>query len=387
MIYIFISGYYDKYRSNLYQTLFLPVGYTNTYVFKHAGLTDILHKLNDQTYVKANAIIVFVDRYGHDGYIYYPIRKAVFQRYTIDASQERVTFYVKLEDYIFPHNCAEIQKDILRLGDIPQKNLDSSNPTDDGHYITISDKIIYSENDNTYYSGDDGWFNAVKELKNKKAFLAYSMEGNNLNQITNDNLENIVPFFFRIEFSRAKDPDDFETQKVYPKSKKYQEESNKTISFIPVGNGNECYAKIFFYFPDRKDTVDTKIFLKIIDNELNKLIIETEIPNKEYEKQRGELYIALPISRDGITVRFDIESNITSKVQTKEIVGFGGDIKFKFRRNYWKLFAMIVCILVYIVSSFCEQFITNYLVKLIVYGCQIISIIILTKLNGDKKLF
>lgn len=259
MMYIFISGYDYDYRANIYRTLASPAGTVNGYTFKIDGLAIVINKVNSSSFTARDVLIVFVDRYGGtDGgtYEYYPIRKATYHSLVENPSQTRVTFYVELGEYVFPHNWKNIQADVRRLGDIPKKSTDA-NAKKDGQYITVRDDNIIRSG--TYYTGTDGWNAAVKELSTKRAFLAIA--NRELDYISTSELANAAPFFYRLEYEK-KNKIGHIFKCIAPISP-INDPSRGLISPFRFSSSNQYRLQIHFYCPLWEANSDAKISLQM----------------------------------------------------------------------------------------------------------------------------
>lgn len=392
MLYIFISGYHDAYRANLYRTLFLPVHTINKYVFKREGLTAILDKIDSQQ-SGSQAVIVFVDRYHPDGYKYYPIRRATYKEHQ-DVNGGRVKFYVELEDYIFPKNCEGVQADIKRLNHFPTKSEDAGDPTKDGQYITVCDDNILGSNfDDVYYAGDSGWYEAVKALKGKRAFLAKRSE--DLDDISEQDLNQRTPFFFRIEYQKNElFGDSFKD--VHPEN---NIKNHEWESYFIFSSENKCRAKIYFYFPlwenDRSATVTLQIKNENTGYILNTSLIAFKDQTDDPEEQRGDRLVQFPVPDSECEIFFEVLSqNVTTG---KSVVSSGGGTQFRIR-NYRmiKNLTIVGCAAIYVISGLIGghtdenlttvQYIIANTPQLIANALQVGAVILITKLNGGKKL-
>lgn len=261
MMYIFISGYDHEYRTNIYRTLTSPVGTVNSYTFKSSGLAAVNNKLDEAVEERKSidVIIIFVDRYGGsngDTYQYYPIRMATYCSREDNSGNNRVTFYVKLGNYVFPRNWKNVQEDICRLGDIPQKSHEA-NTKADGQYVSVQDANIIRQEE--YYTGDAGWLAAVKELRTKRAFLATA--NRELDHIAAGELAQAVPFFYRLEY-RGKNKVGYKYHTIRPVVSK-ADATGKTQSFFRFSEKGQYQIEIHFYFPHWEADTNTNISLQI----------------------------------------------------------------------------------------------------------------------------
>jgi hypothetical protein len=175
MIYLFNSGYRALYRTNVLNTLFLPNGCTNEYRYRASGTPRYVAPDAYQSLKQAprgeKAVIVFIDRFGNGGYVYHPLRlgELVITR----EENEQLFFRVKLQDFIYPRDLAEFNRQIA-VSLIPHglPRLAGANPesTADGYYAIPANSIF--EQKEGFHFGQAAWLQAVESLYKTKAFAS-----------------------------------------------------------------------------------------------------------------------------------------------------------------------------------------------------------------------
>jgi hypothetical protein len=161
---------------NVLNTLFIPERGTNEYRYRYragkesnpninpADLEELIH-LSGGT----SAVIVFVDRFGDDGYFYHPLRMArtVLQR----KRDDYLFFRVELDDFIYPRDLNHFQgvftthmhpKGIVQLTDDDPLN------KSDGWYAVSSNNLFTQRDD--FFHGDRAWSRCVDWIKDCKSF-------------------------------------------------------------------------------------------------------------------------------------------------------------------------------------------------------------------------
>lgn len=386
MLYIFISGFYKRYRDNLYRTLFLPKGMINKYTFNSDGLTIVLNKIEGN---KTDAIIVFVDRYCGGTYRYYPIRKAIFKKYRTEGEYAKI--YVELREYIFPKNPEAVNIDIARMSDIPRKST-NEDTTDDGQYISVQDSILSNNNTitNNYYVEEEGWQKAVECLKTKKVFLVDQDKPADNIDITNIN--EVSPFFFRLECNKIRIIN-HSYQEIEPALE--FEDKSKVRSYFHSNPGSTLVFKIYFYFPLREVNINAKVKLTLESDSISDDRTIIAIPDG-YPKSSIDHKYTVPYSE--CDLRFDIIDERESN--NKRIIGSGGVINIRPNKRILLKWTIIVLLsIIYVFSDFIGEgldivkldgiilYIKDNYLLLLKSTFQIGTIIAITKLNEDKKLF
>lgn len=391
MMYIFISGYHKKYRENIYRTLFSPIGTINRYVFKSAGLVTVIHRLKRTKHFNQKALIVFVDRYGgsnQNEYVYYPIRNATLRKY-VKEGNDRTAFYVELGDYIFPKNHEDIQGDFIRMGDIPKRSSATSSK-DDGQYITIMESIIENEH---YYSGTEGWDAAVKNLQTKRAFLA--MEEEDLDNVSNDTLNSMVPFFYRLEYERK----GFRTDKRIKPAKAPKDSSKGPRLSFHLSSKVEYQARIYYYFPYWAENCDVRIYLSMksvpTQDDVQQPVVITY--TNEMDHYWGNQAFSVPVKSEEFS--FDVRTQDLPPGKT--LVNFTQKISSQVRnRKAVKWFFIAFCAIIYVMCGFLLDYFglpEDQSMKFFAYCAanwqqlltsviQILTVIFIALLNGGEGL-
>ncbi len=177
MIYLFNSANRPLYARNVLNTLFLPYGGTNKYRYRFSG--DNVHISQDSYSIFTNesegspVVIVFIDRFGSDGYVYHPIRQGKL----IDCfpKDTRLYFKVQLQDYIYPKDLKQFNEVIvstlngLGLPKIPNEKQHGEN---DGFYAIKANSLFDIENQFEY--GENAWNSAYKNIIKTDIFTSSS---------------------------------------------------------------------------------------------------------------------------------------------------------------------------------------------------------------------
>lgn len=201
MIYLFNSAYSKKYLSNVLNTLYLPFGSTNRYRYvidqnlNSNSLRDLKKAINQEV------TIVFINRFGTNNYIYYPLRSGILLDIVESAPQAH--FFVKLREHLSPRDHESLQKAIVTaLGSEGLPSLSDDDPfcVRDGEYAINSEINITSNDD--WFTEEEAWFTNAKLLSNCEAFMS-KHEGGRLE-------ENDSPIFLYSSFlmSGKKKPED-----------------------------------------------------------------------------------------------------------------------------------------------------------------------------------
>lgn len=386
--YIFISGYHKKYRQNIYRTLFSPTGTINRYVFKSAGLVTVIKRLKWPWLLQQKVLIVFVDRYGganNQKYVYYPIRNAILKKY-VKEGDERTAFYVELRDYIFPKSCDDIQGDITRMGDIPKRSSDTDS-TDDGQYITIWESIIDKEH---YYLGADAWNAAAKELQTKRAFLA--MEEEKLDSADPDKLDNMVPFFYRLEYEQKR----FRTYKPIRPVKTRKDTCKGLTSVFRFSSKADCRARIHYYFPFWAKNSSVELQLSMKSDSMQDDGKRVSLPNEGESCQGTKLFSTLAVNGE---IFFDVQAQ--GLAEGKTLVNFTQNISSQVQdHKAVRWFFISIAAIIYVMCGFLfdyfglpkdqsielsAYFLENWQ-QLLVSAIQILAIIFIAWLNGGESL-
>jgi hypothetical protein len=175
MIYLFNSGFYPLHRVNLLNTLFLPLGTCNDYRYSKDHLDPALFANPSIVKRHDDCIVVFIDRYGEQGYEFAPIRRAHLLQVHKDA--DHLYFRVILSDYEFPVDLPAFNSDIsksLRMHGLPQLTAANTTETEDGRYAIIMDGFCTEKG--AFHTGDTAWAKAVDDLVGRQAFADASID-------------------------------------------------------------------------------------------------------------------------------------------------------------------------------------------------------------------
>lgn len=167
MLYLFNSGYRPLYVTNVLNTLALPSGYNNEYRYKHSGesrqISPAFYSALPALRSGLDCVIVFIDRFGPQGYVYHPLRFGKFVSYR-DVN-DYIHFRVKLGNFVYPRNVQDFTRDLsqaLQSQGIPRLTDNDPKNTRDGNYAIDADTIVGSVD--SYQTGEDAWNSAVEQL-------------------------------------------------------------------------------------------------------------------------------------------------------------------------------------------------------------------------------
>jgi hypothetical protein len=172
VLYLFNSAYRPLYLTNVLNTLGFPQDCVNEYRYKHSGdsrqIAPALYSTLSSIRRSEECVIIFIDRFAEDGYVYYPLRRAGFVMYR-DVN-EYVHFRVQLGSFIYPRDLAAFNRDLKQaLGPQGLPTLTGGDPrnTRDGNYA-IQGASIFGNSDQ-YQVGNPAWNSAVEALVHTQA--------------------------------------------------------------------------------------------------------------------------------------------------------------------------------------------------------------------------
>jgi len=171
MITIFSSGFTQKYRVNVLNTICLPENAINEYRYNYEGENiNIDPSLASGKAIKkgAEVLIVIVDRHSEGSYKYIPLRKGSVIKFSKDAGF--IFLKVKLLQFVKANDLSGFNKIIfeaLKNKNIPQLQ-DSINDKNDGYYIIESESYLSSS---MFASGSNVWHKIVETISELKIFM------------------------------------------------------------------------------------------------------------------------------------------------------------------------------------------------------------------------
>ncbi len=394
ILYIFISGYYETYRENIYRTLSLPVGMVNKYIFDYdARITPVINELDNKKstgVTDIEALIVFLDR-GQD-YDFYPVRKARYALHTTTDKDKKVEFYFKLGEYIYPKNSQSTSTAIKAFSGIPKR--EPSAPTDDGPYVSFQDSILPDNNpDSMFYFGDEAWKTAVNELNSKQAFHAAprrTIEDSDREV----NSDKYYPIFFRIKCLEKQKNEDTAPKDISPQYGG-SEDAKKITSYLRLKSGKTLILNAECFFPDGEDiaSLKPKIFIKLNSEE----VVSTSISEEASSESGicGELEYTVTKETQTLTVGIECWTSGNKKIICPSIAIEVRPTNTKIAKNI----GIAVCAAIYLVSSFLKTgsdsiatvglltFIQQNWADFVHDAVQLGMVIAITGLNDGKKLF
>jgi len=168
MLYLFNSAYRAGFTTNVLNTLYLPKGCVNKYRYTVGRNVD--SSICDRVKLGDELIIVFIDRYGEEGYRFHPLREGELHRCYPEG--DHIFFEVKLLDYVYPKNLEDFQDQIKRSLDsldLPRLTRGDRQATDDGTYAIPGAAPLRELGG--MISSDSAWTSCVDQLHRAKAFI------------------------------------------------------------------------------------------------------------------------------------------------------------------------------------------------------------------------
>jgi hypothetical protein len=151
VLYLFNSAYRPLYLKNVLNTLGFPQDCVNEYRYKHSGesrqIAPTLYSALSSIKSAEECVIIYIDRFSEDGYVYYPLRRAGFVMYR-DVN-EYVHFRVRLGPFIYPRDLAAFNRDLkqeLTSQGLPTLTGGDPRNTRDGNYVIRSASIFDGRN-------------------------------------------------------------------------------------------------------------------------------------------------------------------------------------------------------------------------------------------------
>lgn len=394
MLYIFISGYYETYRDNIYRTLSLPTGMVNKYIFDYdARISPVINELNGRknaNVTKTEALIVFLDR--SNDYNFYPVRKASYSLHVITDKEKKVAFYLKLGDYIYPRSAQATSTAIKGFPGVPKPGPGA--PTDDGPYVSFQDSILPNDNPSSmFFFGDEAWKMAVCELNSMQAFRTapgHTIEKNG----QNGDSEKYYPIFFRVKCLEKQKKVDATPKDISPQ---YAEsaDAKKLTAFLQPRSGKTLLFKVECFFPTGGDIRSLKP--KIVLTSKSEEVISTSISEDETtgEGPGGELEYTVTKEVQTLTIGIECWTSGDMRILCPNITI---ELRPKDMRTA-KNIAIIFCAAIYLGSSALKTgsasastigwvtFLLQNWSSLVLDAVQLGMVIAITSLNDGKKLF
>lgn len=170
MLYLFNSGFYERHKINLMDTLFLPAGARNRYRYrrKHvpADVWENKHRLCGQP-----CTVVFLDRMHSGSYEFVPIRRGRVFRAT--TASDLLVVDVALDDFVYPRDLAGFQQAFAGVSTVPMPApaIPGQPENNDGFYVVSGGDL--SE---LLERGADAWADAVDDLAARSVFADKEVE-------------------------------------------------------------------------------------------------------------------------------------------------------------------------------------------------------------------
>lgn len=164
MLYVFNSGFRNKYRANLLAGLALPPSapYLVSYQ-RDRNVSDAAFAALGQLQPGDPALLIFIDRYLPGPYQFVPVRRAVYVRHRLDAG--RVEIELKLTEWpqIAPNQSFTnwATANLVPLG-APHKI--PNDGAHDGDYAVVGAELPHA-----MFTSDDGWLATAKALADTQA--------------------------------------------------------------------------------------------------------------------------------------------------------------------------------------------------------------------------
>lgn len=394
ILYIFISGYYETYRENIYRTLSLPIGMVNKYIFDYdARVTPVINELNDwkkNGVADIEALIVFLDR-SRD-YDFYPVRKARYALNITTNNEKKVELYLKLGEYIYPRDSQSTSAAIKGFSGIPKR--DPSAPTDDGPYISFQDSILPNNNPETmFYFGDEAWKTAVKELNSKHAF--HTAPRRTIEDTGQEvDYQKNYPIFFRVKCREKQKNEDAAPTDIFPQYGESEDEK-KITSYLRLRSGKTLILNVECFFPDGEDITSLKP--KIVIRSKSEEVTSTSISEEGSSESGifGELEYKVTKEAQTLSVGIDCRNSGDKQIICPSIAIEVRPTNTRIAKN----FGILVCAAIYLVSGFLKTggdsiaevglltFVQQNWADLLHDAVRLGMVVAITGLNDGKKLF
>lgn len=282
MIYLFNSAYRSLYTTNVLNTLFLPVGCTNEYRYRHSG-TGSIHINPDSfnnflnTESGIPVCIIFIDRFSKDGYTYHPLRLG--NLVSVKDQDSRLYFKVALGQFVFPRSFDLFNQELIELlGEAGLPKLTGEDPleTSDGFYAIQGGNLIQGDN---FSFGDEAWGETVDRIRLTRAFRNYSDD--------EERAEENVPSREAV-FLQAKIID-----------KQGNEISGKTINgngLLRINNTSNYQLRLTYRYPSQLDDPGCEASMEIVIG--------------ENLKSQGKTLISLDSYNNSIDIPFSTKKNL-----------------------------------------------------------------------------
>lgn len=165
MIVIFLSGYENRYRANILNTLGLPKGVANAYEYSTRDEQPNVGKENLEKLGAASAgtpvLFVYIDRFAKGGYRYIPVREGALLH---SSAADRVRVTVAMGDHVTCRDEDGFQKTLaaaLEGRRMPALAATGPNEKNDGEYVVVdvdTSGVAYEK------VGVDAWSDVARRL-------------------------------------------------------------------------------------------------------------------------------------------------------------------------------------------------------------------------------
>ncbi len=206
VLYLFNSAYRPLLTTNVFNTLFIPMGGTNEYRYRFRPAQDRDYCninpeeiYNLECYQREGPVLIsFIDRYAIDGYVYHPLR---FGKYVLSyKTNDYLFFRVQLDAFVYPIDIKDFNHKMRHaLSDKGIPSLTNNDPqnTNDGNYAIIGDSLFSYRKE--FYSGDEAWIQAVDEIQKCRVFSGEMPE----NDDESKRIKNVEAIFIRGEIKKT----------------------------------------------------------------------------------------------------------------------------------------------------------------------------------------
>ena len=225
-LYVFNSGRRDRYIANALNTLFLPLGATNTYRYQAFGDRVNIAAGDVQAFLSlpkgTDAAVIFIDRYTATGYKYYPIRRC---RLVSCARHEgRLFFTLALDDFCWPHTPDVFShRFFAQLSNAGIPRLTNNNPenVNDGNYAVLGPSAF--DDPQLFLAGDVAWETMTSALSTTRALGSTDHE--------------------HVLFARVQLRKSGSSEPLSPSL------SSDDVAHYPIGRGRSCALHLNYRFP------------------------------------------------------------------------------------------------------------------------------------------
>lgn len=212
-------------------------------------------------------MVVFVDRFAADSYVFHPLRFGKFQSFREETDYLYAT--VELENFIYPRDLKEFNRrfvEALVPSRIPKLTGKDPESRQDGYYIVAGDDVFGRANE--FLSGDPAWSAIVDNISTTRALATDARQ---------------APVFFRSRIRQDGNPSSF----VHAKRK-------GSAAYCQLFTGDTYGLILSYRFPRQQDDFNARTQLQIsygeslrpLDSPVLSVDSQTNSPVKNFTTKR-----------------------------------------------------------------------------------------------------